>query len=399
MHTKRSHSNGSLRRRNRCDLICVVCHAPAMGYNFDQITCESCKAFFRRNALDNMNKFKCRVGTNDCPITLETRKKCKYCRLKKCFQKGLRKEWIMSEEEKLTKKRKIEDNRRLREMSMLSTSASSLLTPLDGDYSQSSCNKCDDSSSTDSNEFKYSLDENIRISLTRIEEHYRQAVQLNIAVIKGSDSPCLRCLDGIVDVVNEPAHVSCLRLVTFFKLTPEFSSLNEHDRLVLVKHNLITISCFHFCICTDTETEIFREPGTTNDCCYEARALRTYSDSVYHRIMDWTRKLQNLCSNDHLIFKLMILISIFSKGADYAEPPLVESTKAFFAQNIFVDILWNYLNVRFGNDQTSVIFSHLIFSCMKAHSIARETKGDVAKKTSQSADELAPLMQSVLQIS
>ena len=33
------------------NFICAVCGAPAHGYNFDQITCESCKAFFRRNAL------------------------------------------------------------------------------------------------------------------------------------------------------------------------------------------------------------------------------------------------------------------------------------------------------------------------------------------------------------
>jgi len=33
------------------NLICCICSAPATGYNFDQITCESCKAFFRRNAL------------------------------------------------------------------------------------------------------------------------------------------------------------------------------------------------------------------------------------------------------------------------------------------------------------------------------------------------------------
>ena len=32
-------------------LECRVCAAPAHGFNFDQITCESCKAFFRRNAL------------------------------------------------------------------------------------------------------------------------------------------------------------------------------------------------------------------------------------------------------------------------------------------------------------------------------------------------------------
>jgi hypothetical protein len=52
-HRKRSFSGVNLRKRDRHDLICVVCHASAMGYNFDQITCESCKAFFRRNALNN----------------------------------------------------------------------------------------------------------------------------------------------------------------------------------------------------------------------------------------------------------------------------------------------------------------------------------------------------------
>ena len=30
-HRKRSYSNGALRKRERTDLICVVCHAPAMG--------------------------------------------------------------------------------------------------------------------------------------------------------------------------------------------------------------------------------------------------------------------------------------------------------------------------------------------------------------------------------
>ncbi|MPC42452.1 Nuclear hormone receptor HR96 [Portunus trituberculatus] len=32
---------------------CGVCGDRALGYNFNAITCESCKAFFRRNALKN----------------------------------------------------------------------------------------------------------------------------------------------------------------------------------------------------------------------------------------------------------------------------------------------------------------------------------------------------------
>lgn len=30
---------------------CIVCGDKALGYNFNALTCESCKAFFRRNAL------------------------------------------------------------------------------------------------------------------------------------------------------------------------------------------------------------------------------------------------------------------------------------------------------------------------------------------------------------
>jgi len=32
------------------DKICGVCGDRAIGYNFDAVSCESCKAFFRRNA-------------------------------------------------------------------------------------------------------------------------------------------------------------------------------------------------------------------------------------------------------------------------------------------------------------------------------------------------------------
>ena len=33
--------------------VCSVCGDKALGYNFNALTCESCKAFFRRNAVKN----------------------------------------------------------------------------------------------------------------------------------------------------------------------------------------------------------------------------------------------------------------------------------------------------------------------------------------------------------
>lgn len=89
--------------------ICLVCGDKALGYNFNAISCESCKAFFRRNALTS-KEFKCPF-TNNCEITTVTRRFCQKCRLEKCFSVGMVKEFIMSDEDKAEKRKKIEQNR------------------------------------------------------------------------------------------------------------------------------------------------------------------------------------------------------------------------------------------------------------------------------------------------
>lgn len=89
--------------------ICGVCGDKALGCNFNAITCESCKAFFRRNAL-TQKTMKCPFN-NHCEITTVTRRFCQKCRLDKCFTIGMRKDLIMSEEDKVAKRQKIEENR------------------------------------------------------------------------------------------------------------------------------------------------------------------------------------------------------------------------------------------------------------------------------------------------
>lgn len=94
--------------------VCAVCGDKALGYNFNAVTCESCKAFFRRNALAK-KQFTCPFNQN-CEITVVTRRFCQKCRLKKCLDIGMKSENIMSEEDKMIKRRKIETNRAKRKL-------------------------------------------------------------------------------------------------------------------------------------------------------------------------------------------------------------------------------------------------------------------------------------------
>lgn len=89
--------------------VCGVCGDKALGFNFNAVTCESCKAFFRRNAL-TLKQFNCPFN-NDCEITVVKRRFCQKCRLEKCFSIGMKKEHIMTDEDKELKRKKIEQNR------------------------------------------------------------------------------------------------------------------------------------------------------------------------------------------------------------------------------------------------------------------------------------------------
>ncbi|CAI2351547.1 unnamed protein product [Caenorhabditis sp. 36 PRJEB53466] len=72
--------------------VCTVCSDRANGYNFGVLTCESCKAFFRRNAAKH-HEIKCPFS-DSCQITSASRKFCQACRLNKCFSVGMNSDWL-----------------------------------------------------------------------------------------------------------------------------------------------------------------------------------------------------------------------------------------------------------------------------------------------------------------
>lgn len=79
---------------------CGVCGDIAKSYHFGGLSCDSCKAFFRRSVQnDNYLHFQC-CHRGLCVISLSNRKSCQYCRMKRCFGIGMEKSWVMTEEER-----------------------------------------------------------------------------------------------------------------------------------------------------------------------------------------------------------------------------------------------------------------------------------------------------------
>ncbi|EGT40729.1 CBN-NHR-48 protein [Caenorhabditis brenneri] len=109
-----SSNGGDKESKRTANKVCRVCGDKAFSYNFNVITCESCKAFFRRNA-NKEKEIRCPFN-EQCDINQVSRRFCQRCRLTKCFSVGMKKEWIMSEEARLEKKQRVEENRERRMM-------------------------------------------------------------------------------------------------------------------------------------------------------------------------------------------------------------------------------------------------------------------------------------------
>ncbi|XP_062996998.1 hepatocyte nuclear factor 4-beta-like isoform X3 [Elgaria multicarinata webbii] len=94
---------------NGISSLCAICGDRATGKHYGASSCDGCKGFFRRSVRKN-HVYSCRFS-RQCVIDKDKRNQCRYCRLKKCFRAGMKKEAVQNERDRISIRRSsYEDN-------------------------------------------------------------------------------------------------------------------------------------------------------------------------------------------------------------------------------------------------------------------------------------------------
>ena len=326
-------------------------------------------------------KLRCLTGNSSCSVGHDVRRKCAKCRLERCFTVGMRKDFILSEEEKQRRKSRLELNRfeTSQRLSMTSESSSEL-DQLLMDIDQ--------------------VNENLLID------------ELRTKFVSIFDSQMFESCGQAIDVTNlstaliswsQYASQIAVRFINFFRQINQFESLHSDDRFILIKYNLLVVfplsKCFHY--------------KTTNDCCSldsseEAERHRRFfalsgdSSNMRGKFIDLVVSLVEITKQDPTILSLLLTVLIFSPclSMNENEPPLKDPLAVHQAQSFHTKLLWNHLFNEWGEQPTQMYFIQFINLILKIQIVSKDLR-DFFRDQFQSLDDLdqiAPLMQSVLHI-
>uniref|UniRef100_A0A3B1JNZ0 Vitamin D receptor n=1 Tax=Astyanax mexicanus TaxID=7994 RepID=A0A3B1JNZ0_ASTMX len=207
--------------------ICGVCGDKATGFHFNAMTCEGCKGFFRRS-MKRKASFTCPFN-GSCTITKDNRRHCQACRLKRCVDIGMMKEFILTDEEvqrkkELILKRKEEEAAREAQKPRLSDEQTQIISTLVEAH-----HKTYDDSYSDFARFRVSLNFSSLLSM------YQEGTGSPDS--SEDDNSRLSMLPHLADLVS----YSIQKVIGFAKMIPGFRDLTAEDQIALLKSSAIEI--------------------------------------------------------------------------------------------------------------------------------------------------------------
>uniref|UniRef100_A0A803Y8D8 Vitamin D receptor n=3 Tax=Meleagris gallopavo TaxID=9103 RepID=A0A803Y8D8_MELGA len=375
--------------------ICGVCGDRATGFHFNAMTCEGCKGFFRRS-MKRKAMFTCPFN-GDCKITKDNRRHCQACRLKRCVDIGMMKEFILTDEEVQRKremilKRKEEEALKESLKPKLSEEQQKVIDILleahhktfDTTYSdfnkfrppvrskvssrtatESSCVVSQDFSSEDSSDV-FGSD-----AFGAFPEPMEPQMFSNLDLSEDSDEspsmsielPHLPMLPHLADLVS----YSIQKVIGFAKMIPGFRDLTAEDQIALLKSSAIEVIMLR-----SNQSFTMEDMSWTcgsNDFKYKVSDVTQAGHSM--ELLEPLVKFQvglkklNLHEEEHVLLMAICILSPDRPGVQ--DTSLVESI-----QDRLSDILQTYIRCRHPPPGSRLLYAKMIQKLADLRSLNEE---------------------------
>ena len=313
--------------------LCLVCGDRASGYHYNALACEGCKGFFRRSITKGSN-YTCKYGDN-CEIDMYMRRKCQECRLKKCYQVGMRPECVVPEAQCAQKRKQKESTKPSSSDSISNISGrpekrQKVVVPLKPE------------------------EEELINRLVYFQDEYEQPSgddlkRIDQSVEEESDDDCSDSIaNGRLRHITETTILTVQLIVEFSKRLPGFQSLCRDDQVTLLKACSSEVMMLRGARRYDSKTECI---VFANNKPY-TRENYLEADLENDDLFKFCKTMSNM-KVDNAEYALLTAIVIFSERHNLKEPKRVEKI-----QEIYVEALQAYVNNR--RSRENVMFAKLL---------------------------------------
>ena len=294
----------------------------------------------------------------------------------------MRKDYILTAEEKLSKRQRLEENRRLR-----TTQIAEQVKLIKKESNFSS----EDWSCVDHVRNAY-------LTASQSSPSASSVVSLELAPDKMS------AFMNTLDIQNFTA----VKLINFLRKIAEFDQLDERDRLILVKYNLTLLFCIRHSLTFDPKREICYDLELNDVVSPSEEAFALHCKSLFilcygyefnRTVTTLLHSLVNLVDRDPIVVQLLMLIVIFAKGAsadDDQEPTLNDPQRVFQAQAKYTDLLFRYLLEKSSYEKVIVKITQLTEQLLKIQKVSRDFQQYI--KSQVDITHVNPLMRSLLHL-